>query len=100
MGGLGSGGHNARSDRKDRHCARKGLQAKPDRPSYPKWLEPEAKREWRRLAPLTVKLGPLTPLDRAALAAFCTLWARYVTAEPDLTKFTQARPRWSEKQAL
>lgn len=50
-------------------------------PTCPLWLLPEAKREWRRIVPELSRLGLLTVVDRAALAAYCQSWARYVDAE-------------------
>ena len=37
-------------------------------PSCPKWLEPEAKKEWRRLAKKMELMGVLTEVDMAAFA--------------------------------
>lgn len=56
----------------------------PGVPTRPKWLLPEAKREWTRLVPELERLGLLTRVDRAALAAYCQCWARYVEAERDI----------------
>lgn len=53
-------------------------------PSRPEWLLPEAKREWSRLAPELERLGLLTPVDRAAFAAYCQSWAMYVQALKDI----------------
>ncbi len=50
-------------------------------PSCPKWLEPEAKREWRRLAKDMEELGILTEEDRAAFASYCQAYARWREAE-------------------
>lgn len=36
-------------------------------PSCPKWLEPEAKKEWRRLAKQMEQIGILTEVDMAAI---------------------------------
>jgi P27 family predicted phage terminase small subunit len=47
----------------------------PIRPTCPSWLLPEAKREWRRLAPELERLGLLTTLDRATFACYCESWA-------------------------
>jgi P27 family predicted phage terminase small subunit len=46
-------------------------------PSCPEWLSPEAKVEWRRLAPELVRRGLLTPLDRAAFAGYCQSYAHW-----------------------
>ena len=60
---------------------------RPGRPSCPRWLHPEAKREWRRVVPELERLGLLTVVDRAALSTYCQAWARYVEAEAELTKY-------------
>jgi len=56
-------------------------QPTPGRPTCPQWLLPEAKREWRRVAPELLRLGLLTIVDRAALAAYCQAWARWRLCE-------------------
>lgn len=53
----------------------------PIRPSCPSHLSKEAKREWRRMVPQLERLGLLTQIDRAALAAYCQAWGRWVEAE-------------------
>jgi len=57
----------------------KKAQAKPAAkgPTCPDWLSPEAKAEWRRLAPELVRRGLLTLLDRAAFAAYCQSYAHW-----------------------
>src|SRR5262249_42754142 len=45
-------------------------------PSCPRFLDKEARKEWRRAAPELYALGVLTNLDRAALAAYCESWSR------------------------
>lgn len=47
------------------------------RPVCPAWLEPEAKKEWRRLIPELAALGVLHRVDRNALALYCTRWAMW-----------------------
>jgi len=42
----------------------------------PAWLAPEAKKEWKRIAPQLSARGLLSPLDRNSLAVYCTLVAR------------------------
>lgn len=53
-------------------------------PTCPQHLSPSAKTEWKRLARLLSRLGILTRLDRAALAAYCQAYGRWVEAEHKL----------------
>jgi P27 family predicted phage terminase small subunit len=60
-------------------------------PPCPKHLAGEARKEWRRIVRELVQTpGLLQVVDRAALAAYCQAWARWVEAEqkmqaPDFT---------------
>ncbi len=54
-------------------------------PSCPKWLEPEAKKEWRRLAKEMEAIGILTDVDMAAFAGYCQAYARWKQAEERIT---------------
>jgi P27 family predicted phage terminase small subunit len=53
-------------------------------PTCPSHLCPPAKAEWRRLASQLSVLRILTELDRAALAAYCQAYGRWVEAERKL----------------
>jgi len=55
-------------------------------PSCPKWLELEAKREWRRLAKQMESIGILTDVDMAAFAGYCQAYARWKEAEEFITQ--------------
>ena len=66
-----------RSDRLNPHEP----ETRPAVPRCPEHLGPEAKREWRRLAPQLARMGLLCKIDRAALALFCQAWARWIDAE-------------------
>lgn len=61
--------------------ARTSLQALPRCPAH---LGPVAAKEWRRLARPLHDMGVLSVTDRAALAAYCQAWARWVEAEERL----------------
>ena len=52
----------------------------------PTWLEPEAKKEWKRLAPSLEAMGVLTQADLTAFAGYCQAYARWKEAEEFLTK--------------
>jgi phage terminase small subunit len=55
-------------------------------PDYPKWLWPEARKEWKRISAELERYGLISKLDRAALSLYCQAWARMVWAEMRLTK--------------
>lgn len=55
-------------------------------PSCPKWLEDDAKKEWRRLAKQMEQLGILTEVDMAAFAGYCQAYARWKAAEEFISK--------------
>ncbi len=61
---------------------------RPDRkaPSCPKWLEPEGRKEWKRLAKKMEALGILSEIDMAAFAGYCQAYARWKEAEEFITK--------------
>ena len=54
-------------------------------PPCPKWLEPEAKKEWKRLARTLEAMGVLTEADMAAFAGYCQAYARWKEAEERIT---------------
>ena len=55
-------------------------------PTCPKWLEDEAKKEWKRLAKKMEQLGVLTEVDMAAFAGYCQAYARWKAAEEFISK--------------
>ena len=55
-------------------------------PSCPKWLEPEAKKEWKRLSKQMEQMGILTEVDMAAFAGYCQAYARWKEAEEFITQ--------------
>ncbi len=59
---------------------------KPIAPKCPSWLDKEAKKEWKRVAPELERLGLLTQVDGAALAAYCQAYSRWKQAEEVLSK--------------
>lgn len=52
----------------------------------PNWLMPEARKEWRRLAPALISMGVLSLADAVPFAAYCTAYARWREAEDEITK--------------
>lgn len=58
-------------------------------PRCPSHLSDVARKEWRRLATPLHRMGVLAVTDRAALAAYCQAWARWVEAEEQLQKGPQ-----------
>jgi P27 family predicted phage terminase small subunit len=53
-------------------------------PPPPDHLSELAKQEWKNMGEQLVKLGLLTTIDRAAFAAYCVVWARWIEAEQAL----------------
>ena len=52
----------------------------------PAWLLPEAKREWKRLAPALEAMGVLTMADLTAFEGYCQAYARWKEAEAFITQ--------------
>jgi P27 family predicted phage terminase small subunit len=50
-------------------------------PACPGHLTASAAKEWRRVARALLGMGVLTTIDRAALAAYCQAYGRWVEAE-------------------
>jgi P27 family predicted phage terminase small subunit len=63
-----------------------------NRPSCPAHLSTPARTEWRRLTKELFDLGLLTNIDRAALAAYCQSYGRWVEAETQLKKLALMNP--------
>jgi P27 family predicted phage terminase small subunit len=59
----------------------------PGVPDCPDHLDDEARAEWFRTAGVLHEMGLLTMADRAALAAYCTVYSRWVHAEAQVKKF-------------
>jgi len=57
---------------------------KPIMPKCPSWLDKEAKKEWRRIAPLLQGIGLLTEIDGTALSAYCRDYSKWVQSEKEL----------------
>lgn len=59
----------------------------PKIPNPPDHVKGEARKEWFRISKQLHELGLLTEIDRAALAAYCVAWGRWVEAEEQLAKY-------------
>ncbi len=59
-------------------------------PDCPKHLWPEARKEWKRIAPELEDAGLIAKIDRAALALYCQAWARMVWHEQCLQRDIEA----------
>jgi P27 family predicted phage terminase small subunit len=55
-------------------------------PECPSWLEPEAKKEWERMAESMEAIGILTEIDMTSFAGYCQAYARWKEAEEFLSK--------------
>lgn len=58
----------------------------PTLPPCPRHVTGEARREWRRVGRELLRHGVLATVDRAALAAYCVAYARWVEAEAQVAK--------------
>ncbi len=58
-----------------------------DVPSCPEFLDEVAREEWDRISGILTEMGLLSTADRAALAAYCTVYSRWVHAEEQVKKF-------------
>ena len=47
----------------------------------PRWLDEDAKKEWRRLSPSLIRNGQLNDLSYNSFAAYCQEWSRYQKAQ-------------------
>jgi P27 family predicted phage terminase small subunit len=51
----------------------------------PTYLSPAARTQWRKLLPLLMERGSLTAADAQQLSMHCELFARWVTAQTQIT---------------
>lgn len=61
-------------------------------PKPPSRLLPEAKKEWKRLAPAMVALGLLTEVDTSAFAELCQNYAYYLAADKEIVELGAKGP--------
>jgi P27 family predicted phage terminase small subunit len=57
-----------------------------ERPTCPSELTKLAKKEWRRIVPILEELGIVARIDRAALAAYCQSYGRWIEAEQKIAE--------------
>lgn len=53
-------------------------------PRAPRWLDNDAKMEWRRTSKLLHEMGVLTQIDRNALAVYCECYSTWKQAREQL----------------
>jgi P27 family predicted phage terminase small subunit len=63
---------------------KKGPENKAENLHCPKWLNIEAKREWKKIVPYLKKAGFINDGDKAVLASYCQNYARWKQAETEL----------------
>jgi P27 family predicted phage terminase small subunit len=56
-------------------------------PTCPSHLDANAKKEWKRISKELLAIGLLTSVDRAALAAYCAAYSRWIAAEESIARF-------------
>lgn len=61
-------------------------------PSPPAELTEDARLEWERVAPQLLAVGCVSKIDRAALAAYCQAYGRWVQAERALAEMAKKDP--------
>ena len=75
-----------------RRLNRREPQPPSDAPRCPKWLSPQAKSVWKRVAPVLKRMGVLTQVDGDALAGYCQTFARWKAAEEFLVQHGDVYP--------
>ena len=69
-----------------RKINRREPQPKSEIPTCPRQLNATARAEWKRVSAILHRNGLISLLDRAALAAYCSSYARYIYFEAKLAK--------------
>lgn len=64
------------------------FEPKPDRvvPAMPSYLDADAKKEWKRLSKMLLRIGVLTEADGITLAMLCQAWSTMVKAQKKLNE--------------
>jgi P27 family predicted phage terminase small subunit len=63
------------------------INPKKDKIKCPSWLDPVAKKEWRRISLELQELNLLTNIDINALAIYCDAFSKYMKATEEINKF-------------
>jgi P27 family predicted phage terminase small subunit len=58
-------------------------------PDMPRYLDSEARREWKRLVPILLAMRVLTEADGVALGSLCQAYSILVRAHKDMRKATK-----------
>jgi P27 family predicted phage terminase small subunit len=95
MGGKGSGGSNRKPTALKKLLNNPGKRKLNERepkpakgiPEMPRFLNPEARAEWKRIVPILHKMGVLTVADGKALAAYCSCYSQLSKSEAAIEKF-------------
>ena len=66
-------------------------------PNCPRQLNAIARTEWNRVSAILQRNGMITALDRAALSAYCSSFARYIYFEGKLSKKPELAIQHSKK---
>ena len=64
----------------------------------PTWLLPEAKKEWKRLAPSLEAMGVLTMADLTAFEGYCQAYGGLCHRPPERLDVRKRHPRSGEPQ--
>lgn len=64
------------------------LEPRPERvaPPMPTYLDEDAKKEWKRLSKMLLRIGVLTEADGMSLACLCQAWSTMVKAQKKLSE--------------
>lgn len=95
MGGKGSGGSNRKPTALKKFLGNPGKRKLNDRepearkgvPEMPRFLNGEARAEWKRIIPILCDMGVLTVADGKALGAYCSAYSQLVKAEAAIEKY-------------
>ncbi|MGZ4955296.1 MAG: phage terminase small subunit P27 family [Methylobacter sp.] len=74
--------------KKPGHALRDTINPDVEVPGCPSHLLPDAKKEWKRIAPELEKMRIISQMDRAALAVYCQAYARWVQAESKIKELS------------